>query len=293
MASHQPPEGSLSRLMLAGILAGSVEIGFSYPLEYHKIRKQLPTVLMDKIGHPAFTRKLYRGCGSMLLGNASKTVIRFATYDFMTKQLADENGVISAPASLSAGLIAGFFESAVIVPFEHAKVRQISSLSEKSPGLLSTFQRIISQHGPFGLLYGFFPTVLRQGAASAVRFTAYNSFRQMADGFVEPGERLSPSVATGLELLASYAAVVSTMPIDVVKTRMQTLSGREAANGNNLICTYLIFTREGVSKLFSGMVPRLIRVSFQSVVMFTLFEASFQALSLMDRDPKEKSLPAA
>ncbi|KAK9247991.1 mitochondrial carrier domain-containing protein [Lipomyces tetrasporus] len=278
--------GSLPRLMAAGILAGTTEIGLTYPLEYHKVRSQLPTALIDKIGRPALTLKLFRGCGTMMLGNGTKTVVRFVSYDFLSKQIADENGHISVPKSLAAGLSAGFLESTVLVPFELAKIRQISSLATSPPGTFATFKRIFQLHGPLGYLYGFFPTLLRQGAASAVRFTAYNSLRQMADGFiVSPGDRLSPAWATGLELLASYAAVITTMPIDVVKTRMQTLSGREAARGNNLLCTYQIFTAEGPWKLFSGMMPRLFRVTISSMVMFSFYEVAFKAVSFIDERP--------
>ncbi|KAK9377453.1 mitochondrial carrier domain-containing protein [Lipomyces chichibuensis] len=285
MSAHASQDGSLPRLMAAGILAGTAEIGLTYPLEYHKVRSQLPTALIDKIGRPALTLKLFRGCGTMMLGNGTKTIVRFVTYDFLSRQIADENGHISAPRSLAAGLLAGFMESTVLVPFEVAKIRQISSLATSPPGTFATFKRIVQLHGPLGLLYGFFPTLLRQGAASAVRFTAYNSLRQMADGFVTPGDRLSPAWATGLELLASYAAVITTMPIDVVKTRMQTLSGREAAHGNNLLCTYQIFTTEGPRKLFSGMMPRLLRVTISSMVMFSFYEVAFKAVSFIDERP--------
>ncbi|KAK9241006.1 mitochondrial carrier domain-containing protein [Lipomyces kononenkoae] len=286
MSSHTSQDGSLLRLMAAGILAGTAEIGLTYPLEYHKVRSQLPAALMDKIGRPALTLKLFRGCGTMMLGNGTKTAVRFVTYDFMSRQIADENGHISAPKSLAAGLMAGFMESTVLVPFEVAKIRQISSLAKSPPGTFATFRRIVQLHGPLGLLYGFFPTLLRQGAASAVRFTAYNSLRQMADGLiVPPGDRLSPAWATSLELLASYAAIISTMPIDVVKTRMQTFSGREAARGNNLLCTYQIFMDEGPAKLFSGMVPRLLRVTISSMVMYSFYEVAFKMVSFIDDRP--------
>ncbi|KAK7207473.1 mitochondrial tricarboxylate transporter [Myxozyma melibiosi] len=252
MSKSKKDEGSLGQLMAAGVLAGTAEIALTYPFEYLKVRSQLPPGLSNRIGPMGKTVRIYTG------------------------QLQDEQGVVSPPKALAAGLCAGFFESVILVPFEHAKIRQISSLKKPPPGTRAVFSRIFQLHGPFGLFYGFLPTLFRQGCSSALRFTAYNSLRQMASGFVTPGERMSNTMSGSIELFACYAAVLFTMPIDVVKTRVQTFSGRQAANSSSLLCAYNIFTKEGFRPLFAGLLPRIIRVSVASVLMFQIYENAYK-----------------
>ncbi|KAK9457677.1 mitochondrial carrier domain-containing protein [Dipodascopsis uninucleata] len=266
--------------MSAGVLAGTAEVLLTYPIESNKIKAQLPHGLYAKLRAQEvargdisfFSRRHYRGCGTMVIGNAAKTAVRFGVYDILSKKLQDKDGYVSPPASLAAGLFAGFLESVILVPFELAKVRQISSLEEdpRKNGTINSFRRIIQLHGPLGLFYGFLPTLLRQGATSAVRFTSFNTIRQMASGFIDPGDHLSNTGQTQIDLLASYIAIVSTMPIDVTKTRMETLSGRIATGGSNIKCVYQIFNNEGFSKFFSGTAARLLRATVSSLVMFSL-----------------------
>lgn len=73
------------------------------------------------------------------------------------------------------------------------------------------------------------------------------------------------------------------MPIDVVKTRMQTFSGRQTAKSSGFFCAYKIFTQEGIKPLFAGLVPRLVRVSVASVLIFQLYENSFKLVSVADK----------
>lgn len=109
-----------------------------------------------------------------------------------------------------------FILFALLRSYPDAKVRQISSLKTPPPGTREIFTRIVQLHGPIGLFYGFLPTLLRQGCSSALRFTAYNSVRQMGDGFVAPGERMSSTMSGTIELFASYAAVYVFLSLSLI-----------------------------------------------------------------------------
>ncbi|KAK9460057.1 mitochondrial carrier domain-containing protein [Lipomyces oligophaga] len=265
--------GSVYRLAFASTFAGVAEVALTYPLEYLKIRSQLPEELNKELG--LIRRKfrlLYTGCGTMMFGSVARSGARIATFEILRQQLSDpETGGLTPPTSLAAGLAAGLIESLVLVPFELVKVRQISSLKVPPPGTRETFGRINYLHGPLGYTYGLMPTLIRQGVASATRFTAYNSLRQLAEGFVPPGERMSSNWSGLLELFSVYAAVLITMPIDVVKTRMETLSGRQLAKSRSTLCMYQLFMTDGVLSLFNGVFPRIIRASVATVIMYPLY----------------------
>ena len=80
--------------------------------------------------------------------------------------------------------------------------------------------RIIAQEkGIRGFFQGFLPTTARQAANSAVRFSSYQSLRQIAQSYVAPGEKLGAVSTFGLVGLAGIITVYVTMPLDTVKTR--------------------------------------------------------------------------
>lgn len=49
---------------------------------------------------------------------------------------------------------------------------------------------IFKERGIRGFFQGFVPTTARQAANSATRFGSYTTLRQLAEGYVAPGEKL-------------------------------------------------------------------------------------------------------
>lgn len=58
---------------------------------------------------------LYAGVGAVIIGNAAKAGVRFTTYDQFKSMLKDEDGHLSAPRSMLAGLGAGMMEAIIAV----------------------------------------------------------------------------------------------------------------------------------------------------------------------------------
>lgn len=59
------------------------------------------------------------------------------------------------------------------------------------------------------------------------------------------------------------------MPLDVVKTRMQSLEASKNYR-NSLVCAASIFKHEGMKTFWSGAVPRLGRLSLSGAIVFTV-----------------------
>ena len=59
------------------------------------------------------------------------------------------------------------------------------------------------------------------------------------------------------------------MPVDVVKTRMQSLEASKIYR-HSLHCAASIFKNEGVKMFWSGAVPRLGRLSMSGAIVFTV-----------------------
>lgn len=136
-------------------------------------------------------------------------------------------------------------------------------------GFLHGSAVIFREKGPAGFLQGFVPTTARQAANSAVRFWAYTTLKQLATAYVAPGERLGALSTFGVGAVAGAITVYATQPLDVVKTRMQSLEASSAYK-NSFVCGVQIFKQEGWRTLWSGAVPRLARLTVSGGIVFTM-----------------------
>ncbi|KAH1512090.1 tricarboxylate transporter (Ctp) [Aspergillus fumigatus Z5] len=238
------------RSIIAGSSAGAVEIGkFTViGIAFAKTRSQLNRRLPDakKLPWPPFGKQWYAGCTTLIIGNSLKAGIRFVAFDTFKSLLQDENGNISGPRTVIAGFGAGFTESLLAVtPFESIKTQLfvVTSIEyptpssnylghkllpgiddRKSPnprmrGFLHGSKIIFQERGLRGFFQGFVPTTARQAANSATRFSSYTMLKQLAQGYVAPGEKLGTASTFALGGIAGLITVYVTQPLDTVKTR--------------------------------------------------------------------------
>lgn len=132
-------------------------------------------------------------------------------FDTYKSLLADENGKISGPKTMIAGLGAGTTESLLAVtPFESIKTQLVDDRKRPQPrmrGFLHGSAIIFREQGLRGFMKGFVPTTARQAANSAVRFSTYNWLKQMAESYVAPGEKLGAVSTFGLGGIAGIVTV--------------------------------------------------------------------------------------
>ncbi|KAL5121180.1 hypothetical protein ACEQ8H_001032 [Pleosporales sp. CAS-2024a] len=281
---HKP---SALRSILAGAAAGAVEISITYPAEFAKTRSQLNRRLPDgkKLPWPPFGRQWYAGCTTLIIGNSLKAAIRFVAFDAYSTLLADAEGAVSGPATVIAGFGAGATESLLAVtPFESIKTQLIDDRKSPTPrmrGFVHGSALIAREKGVRGFFQGFLPTTARQAANSAVRFSSYTSLKQLAQSYTSPGEKLGAFSTFGLGGLAGIITVYTTMPIDTVKTRMQSIDAR-AQYKNSIDCVVQIFRQEGLLTFWSGAVPRLGRLILSGGIVFTMYEKSMELMHRLD-----------
>ncbi|KFY52605.1 hypothetical protein V496_08325 [Pseudogymnoascus sp. VKM F-4515 (FW-2607)] len=204
---------SALRSVIAGASAGAVEISITYPAEFAKTRTQLNQRLSgaDKLPWPKFGPAWYAGCTTLIIGNSLKAGVRFVAFDQFKSMLQDENGHISGPRTVIAGFGAGVTESLLAVtPFESIKTTLIDDRKAAKPrlrGFLHAVPIIARERGIRGFFQGFVPTTARQAANSATRFGSYNFFKQIAESYVAPGEKLGAASTFGIGGLAGLITV--------------------------------------------------------------------------------------
>ncbi|RSH90933.1 hypothetical protein EHS25_010109 [Saitozyma podzolica] len=206
--------------LLAGATAGGVESFITFPLESLKTQLQFGA-LEGKAQTPLQALRgtlaqrgvggLYAGCTAVVIGNAVKAGVRFTTYDQFKSLLKDEEGKLTAPRSMLAGLGAGMMEAIIAVtPSETIKTKMIEDSKRPEPrfrGMNDAVRTIVKEEGYLGIYRGLGPVMLRQGANSAVRFSSYSTLKQLAQGSVVAGSQLPGWMTFGIGATAGVITV--------------------------------------------------------------------------------------
>jgi len=154
----------------------------------------------------------------------------------------------------------------VVTPSETIKTKLIHDGNSAKPqyrGLVHGVQSIVKAEGLGGIYRGVIPVMARQGANSAVRFGVYSALNDLLKARLEPGTKVPAAYTFGIGAIAGIVTVYSTMPLDVVKTKMQGLNARQLYSGV-FDCFWKVFKNEGLLSFWKGATPRLARLSVSS-----------------------------
>jgi solute carrier family 25 citrate transporter 1 len=282
--STQKPEAWKS--FVAGASAGAIEGFITYPFEFAKTRLQLvdksskasrnPLRLIANVAKEQGVKSLYTGCGAFVIGNTVKAGVRFLGFDSIKQLLRDEEGNLSKTRGALAGLGAGVLESVIAVtPFETIKTAMIDDRQSKNPryqGLIQGTSRLIQDKGISGIYRGVVPVTMRQAANQMVRLGSYNAMKTFIQSYKEnPNLPLSSAETFAVGAVAGVITVYTTMPLDTVKTRMQSLEAKSMYSGT-LNCFYKVAKHEGVLTFWKGATPRLGRLILSGGIVFTVYE---------------------
>ncbi|SCU94837.1 LADA_0G11672g1_1 [Lachancea dasiensis] len=277
--------------LLAGSIAGAVEASITYPFEFAKTRLQLvdksstasrnPLRLIYNTARIQGVGALYVGCPAFIVGNTAKAGIRFLGFDAIKNVLRDPvSGELSGPRGIIAGLGAGLLESVVAVtPFEAIKTALIDDKQSSNPkyhnngrGIVRNYGKLILDQGFTGLYRGVLPVSMRQAANQAVRLGCYNKIKTIIQDYTNtPKDKpLSSGLTFVVGAFSGIVTVYTTMPIDTVKTRMQSLNSSNYSSTLN--CFTTVFKEEGLKTFWKGATPRLGRLILSGGIVFTIYE---------------------
>lgn len=303
---------------VAGATAGGIESAITYPFEFAKTRLQLlrnaPNVAQTvaegaqaagaakttaetaakAVARPATNPfsliyqvvrndgfgAIYAGCFPFVIGNTAKAGVRFLGFDTLRGLLRDKNGNLSTMRGALAGLGAGALESVLaLTPGESIKTALIDDRrgAQKYSGKGFAGIRLLVKDNGIGVLYrGVLPVTTRQAANSTIRLGSYQTLRSMWEN--SKGSTLTSGETFALGALVGTITVYATMPIDTVKTRMQSVSGNKEHSG--MIRTFTsIVKNDGVKALWRGSTARLGRLVMSGGIVFTIYEKVMQVLN--------------
>jgi len=260
--------------VINGAVAGVAGVTCTFPLDLVKTRMQNQVKssggaqyrnvfhCFSSIVKTDGLRGLYRGVGVNLLLINPEKAIKLVVNDELRRHFMVKSGQksLSIKHEVMAGAGAGACQIVITTPMELMKINL--QLASKVPGntltALSLFKKTLADKGIRGLYKGTIATAARDITFSVIYFPAFSKVSEL---FIKPEDTgLSKFYKTlCIAMFAGAVASGSVTPMDVVKTRIQTvLPGMQANEFKGILdCTQHILKNEGASALFKGCVPRM------------------------------------
>ncbi len=281
-----------AKAIMAGGIAGGIEICVTFPTEYVKTQLQLDErsakplyrgpihCVKHTVQHHGFFG-LYRGLSPLLYGSIPKAAIRFGANEFFKNQWRSRhNGSLSKTGSLFCGLGAGVSEAILAVtPMETIKVKFINDQTSAKPrfkGFFHGVKEIVREQGFRGTYQGLTATIMKQGSNQAIRFFVMDSLREWYRGG-DPNKYINPMITALMGGFAGAASVFGNTPLDVIKTRMQGLEAHKYKSTWD--CAVKIWKHEGPKAFYKGTVPRLSRVCVDVALVFVIYDEIVKVLN--------------
>ncbi|KAK4882894.1 hypothetical protein RN001_006213 [Aquatica leii] len=227
---------------------------------------------------------LWSGLSPTLVLALPATIAYFVTYEQLRLRFKDycnrnrkEGDAFVQPfwIPLASGAIARTFSVTVVSPLELIRTKmQSTKLSYFEIG--EALKLVVKKDGYMGLWRGVFPTLLRDVPFSAIYWSQYEALKK----WYGPGvPSFWFSFVAGF--LAGGVASILTLPFDVIKTHQQIEIGEQHLYGagepksksqSTLQMMQQLHRQHGLRSLFTGLVPRLIKVAPACAIMVSTFE---------------------
>lgn len=235
-------------------------------------------------------RGLYRGMSSPMLGVSAINAIVFGVYGNVQRMSSAPDSYMS---HFLAGSLAGFTQSIICSPMELAKTRlqlQVHKIgTAKFNGPTQCLSYIYQCEGFRGVFRGLGATALRDVPGFALYFLSYEYLMRL---------KHDPGIAYTLFAGGTAGAFswMFTIPIDVVKSRLQTdgMSGQNRTYSGMIDCFRKSYHVEGNAFLTRGLSSTLLRAFPMNAVCFFVVSQTLKQWENRDNEnavTKKKSVP--
>uniref|UniRef100_A0A1I7XZL6 Mitochondrial ornithine transporter 1 n=1 Tax=Steinernema glaseri TaxID=37863 RepID=A0A1I7XZL6_9BILA len=291
--SSSPSSGSGSHVkdglidLTAGTLGGVANVYAGQPLDTVKVKMQTFPSLYGN-WRTCFTdtykldgiRGLYAGTVPALAANVAENAVLFTAYGYCQKVVAfavgrSNTNEMTPVENAFSGSLAAIFAAAVLCPTELVKCK-LQAQREVNPtgkqGLLSVCKDMKAQ-GIGSFFVGMTPTLAREVPGYFCFFGAYELCRYFFAGANGDKDNIGllPTAVSGA--VGGMALWTSIFPADVIKSRMQV-----TGEGSFLSILKDMIKKEGLTALYKGLTPTLIRTCSASSCLFITYEETKKIL---------------
>ncbi|XP_034835798.1 mitochondrial glutamate carrier 1-like isoform X1 [Maniola hyperantus] len=288
MSSKQTPppvqQFNLLPKIINGGIAGIIGVSVVFPLDLVKTRLQNQTV--GPKGEKQYKNMLdcfkqtyraegyfgmYRGSAVNIILITPEKAIKLAANDLFRYHLTLPDGSLPLIRQMAAGGLAGACQIVITTPMELLKIQMQDAgrqaMEAKKAGrkferitAMQLTRNLLRERGIFGLYKGVSATAARDVSFSIVYFPMFAILNDL--GPKEPGATSPPfwwSFLSGCA--AGSTAALAVNPMDVVKTRMQTITKDGRQYSSIMDCITKTFTQEGPTAFFKGGACRMIVIA--------------------------------
>lgn len=208
---------------------------------------------------------LWSGLRPTLIMSIPSTVLYFSLYETSRDTL--NQYMPAAYATTIAGGGARLAASVMVAPIELVRTR--IQAGNESSGTLAAIRGVVQNEGATGLWRGFGATLARDVPFSCIYWFSYELLRRQA---LEQSPNGDLSMAATFTAGASAGAVAATIttPLDVIKTQQQLADSHSSQSAFSVFTN--IIRRDGPRALFSGLVPRLMKVAPSCAILIASYE---------------------
>ncbi|KAK3245204.1 hypothetical protein CYMTET_45216 [Cymbomonas tetramitiformis] len=283
---------AFSRYLVAGAAAGMAEHTIMFPVDTVKTRMQacpsvvtaagccaeryttvsgtVRTILKDEgiVG-------MYRGVTAMAVGAGPAHAVYYAAYEAGKQFLGTNSSRVDPMVGGAAGAFATIVSDAIAVPMDVVKQRlQLPH----SPYLNTTncIKRVFKEEGIAAFFRSYPTTLVMNVPYATIQFGSYEYAKQAFGATEEEAEeQLITHVVAGGSA-GAFAGGLTT-PMDVLKTRLQTLAPCRPQHTGSTFAIFkamkVIAKTEGPSALFKGVVPRVMFHAPAAAISWTTYES--------------------
>ncbi|XP_068133367.1 mitochondrial glutamate carrier 2 isoform X2 [Hyperolius riggenbachi] len=274
-----PEKISLPAKLINGGIAGLVGVTCVFPIDLAKTRLQnqqgqgvyrgMFDCLIKTVRSEGFFG-MYRGAAVNLTLVTPEKAIKLAANDFFRNLLSQEGKELTLIREMLAGCGAGTCQVVVTSPMEMLKIQlqdagrlatrqtiagdgsgTVSQTIQK-PSALRIARNLLRTQGISGVYTGLGATLLRDVPFSVIYFPLFANINKL--GQKSPHEKAPFYHSFLAGCIAGSVAAVAVTPLDVLKTRIQTLKkgvGEDTYNGI-VDCARKIWRNEGPSAFMKG-----------------------------------------
>ncbi|KAM8976508.1 mitochondrial ornithine transporter 1-like [Pelodytes ibericus] len=279
--------------LLAGAAGGTACVLSGQPFDTVKVKMQtFPSMyrgLIDcgiKTYSQVGLRGFYRGTSPALLANIAENAVLFMSYGFCQRVVRtvcglDRKTPLNDLQSAAAGSVASIFAALVLCPTELVKCRlqamhelQLSGkIAQGENTVWSVVKGIIHRRGPLGFYQGLVSTICREMPGYFFFFGGYELSRSFFASGGKSKDELGPVALMLSGGVGGVSLWLVVFPVDCIKSRIQVLSITGKQVGFMATFSHIV-KNEGISALYSGLKPTLIRAFPANGILFVTYEYS-------------------
>lgn len=270
-------------------LAGAIGCGTTHsamvPIDVVKTRIQLEPTIYNKGMVSSFQKivaeegagALLTGFGPTLLGYSLQGSFKFGGYEVFKKLFIDVLGYDTAvnyknSIYMGSAAIAEFFADIALCPLEATRIRLVSQPTFAN-GLVGGFSRILKEEGLGSFYNGFTPILFKQIPYNISKFLVYERASELYYGVFGSKQSLSPTAATGVNLLAGLtaglAAAIVSQPADTLLSKVN--KAKKAPGQSTLGLLGQLAKQLGFFGSFAGLPTRLVMVGTLTSLQFGIY----------------------